>query len=139
MTFCEAVREEVRMQFEYDFLRLGSSVEPRRRHIYLDLGNQSGDGVVDTHAFGYADENFECSSSLIAAQPSIVTSWISPDELEHPITLVMHEDPDYDCIASSFLVVKLLEARASGLELPEGWGQWAQVLGNAARRIDRGD
>src|SRR6185436_6002383 len=82
---------------------------------------------------------FVCSSSLLAAQPDLVTGWIADDELAGPIHLVMHENPDYDCIASSFLVRRLLEARANGKDLPDAWHDWAFVIADSARRIDRGE
>jgi len=127
------------VRIEYDFLRVGSFVEPRRGHIYIDIGNQSLPGVIDTHGDSLESDSFACSSSLIAARPALVTEWITGDDMGQPIRLVMHENPDYDCIASSFLVCKLLEARSKGPGLPEGWDQWAPVIAESARRIDRGE
>jgi hypothetical protein len=127
------------VRIEYDFLRVGSYVEPRRGHIYIDIGNQSLPGVIDTHGRSLESDSFACSSSLIAAQPSLVTDWITGDDMRQPIRLVMHENPDYDCIASSFLVRRLLEARAQGHGLPKDWNEWAPVIANSARRIDRGE
>ncbi len=127
------------MRVEYDFLRVGSVVEPRRSHIYVDVGNQSLPGVIDTHTIDAHLDAFECSSSLIVSDPSLVTGWISGEDLRLPIKVVMHENPDYDCIASSLLVRKLLEAQAVGKVLPDGWHEWAPVVADSARRIDRGE
>ncbi len=35
------------MRVEYDFLRVGSFVEPRRGHAYVNVGNQSRPGVIE--------------------------------------------------------------------------------------------
>ncbi|MGZ5450402.1 MAG: hypothetical protein ACXWLY_13485 [Thermoanaerobaculia bacterium] len=127
------------MRIEYDFLKVGSFVEPRPGYIYIDIGNQSVPGVIDTHPEVVANERFKCSSSLIVDQPALVTDWISGDDLRRSVHLVMHEHPDYDCIASSFLVRRLLEARARGDAFPGGWEEWAPVVAESAKKIDRGE
>jgi hypothetical protein len=129
----------VHVRVQYDFLRVGTSVNPRRGHIFLDIGNRRQPGVIDTHAHEYGADDFECSSTLVAARPSLVTDWLSADDLAGVVTLVVHESPDYDCIASSLLVRKLIEARASGKLLPDGWDEWAPLVANSARRVDRGE
>lgn len=127
------------MRIEYEFLRVGSFVEPRRGHIYIDIGNQSRPGIIDTHGDTPDADAFDCSTSLIVAKPSLVTEWITTEELLGDVRLVMHENPDYDCIASSFLVRHLLEARAKGVDLPPQWHEWAPAVADSARRIDRGE
>ncbi len=127
------------MRIEYDFLKVGSFVEPRPGYIYIDIGNQSVPGVIDTHPDVIENERFKCSSSLIVDQPTLVTDWISGDDLRGAVHLVMHEHPDYDCIASSFLVRRLLEARVRGDAFPRGWEEWAPVVAESAKKIDRGE
>ncbi|HET7436973.1 MAG TPA: hypothetical protein VFN10_19850 [Thermoanaerobaculia bacterium] len=105
--------------------------------MYIDVGNQSCPGVIDTHADSGAE--FECSSTLIAERPHLITDWITPAELAGSVRMVMHENPDYDCIVSSLLARRLLEARADGRSLPEGWDSWARLAAESARRIDRGE
>jgi hypothetical protein len=127
------------MRVEYDFLRVGSVVSPTRGSIYVDVGNATAPGVIDTHAETSGGDAFDCTSSLIVGDPSLVTDWVSARDLSDTVRVVMHERPDYDCIASSFLVRRLLEATAEGRGRPEGWEAWAPVLARSARRIDRGE
>ncbi|MCP4657902.1 MAG: hypothetical protein GY856_21045, partial [bacterium] len=126
------------VEIRYGFLRPGEVVEPRRGYVYLDLGNRKEPGVVDHHFAEYQGEAFECTTSLLQAEPQLVTGWIRAQDLDQPIHVCVHESPDFDCIAASYLARALLAAKAAGRALPEGWSDWAPLLARTARRIDQG-
>jgi len=59
-------------------------------------------------------------------------------DIDGPIHLCVHEQPDFDCIAASYLARALVTAKAEGDALPEGWNVRAPLLARSARRIDAG-
>jgi hypothetical protein len=111
------------MNIEYDFLKVGSVVKPRPGYIFLDVGNRLTDGIIDTHPDVQEADTSACSSTLIVEDPSRVTGWVMPTESEAHI--VLHEVPDFDCVASSLLARRLLEAHSNG-KRPEKWNVWAR-------------
>jgi hypothetical protein len=67
------------LHLKYDFLRVGSVVEPRRGYVYVDIGNRLEPGVIDTHQrAGGSDPSAECTTSLIAREPWLVSDWGTP-------------------------------------------------------------
>src|SRR5258708_621204 len=125
------------MNIEYDFLKVGSVVDPRPGYLYLDVGNRLGSGVIDVHHEERQPGATSCTCSLIADAPSLVTGWVDPTL---PVVhIVLHESPDFDCIASSLLARLLLMAWATGQELPDDWGVIAPLLATSAARIDEGN
>lgn len=124
------------MNIDYDFVRVGTVVEPRPRYLYLDVGNKTTPGIIDTHADPSAAEAAPCSASLIVTTPSLVTDWIQAGDPQ--TCIVVHENPDFDCIASSLLARKLIEARLGSSDQPAGWQRWAPMLAASAERVDQG-
>ncbi len=126
------------MKIQYEFLRVGEVAEPCSGCLYLDVGNRTEPGVIDHHHVVSATAaSFECTSSLIVARPELVTDWIGHAALAGEVRLVVHENPDFDCFAATYLASALLEAAARGAT-PDRWSQWAPALAEAARRMPGG-
>ena len=96
----------------YRFVPYGSRFQVKKDTLVLDVGMETIPGIIDHH---HPDAEPECTASLIVKNPSLVLSHINRDritkESDQPYILYMitHRRPDFDAIASIFLVLKLLE------------------------------
>jgi len=96
----------------YRFVPYGSRFQVKKDTLVLDVGMETGPGIIDHH---HPDAEPECTASLIVKNPSLVLGHINRDritkESDQPYVLhiITHRRPDFDAIASIFLVLKLLE------------------------------
>lgn len=100
------------MDITYKFVNYGERFDPVPGTIVLDVGMKTVPGVIDHH---HPDAETECTASLIIKYPHLVLDHIRPSttgasaaELP-PLTFITHRLPDFDALASIFLVLKLLE------------------------------
>jgi hypothetical protein len=97
---------------EYIFVPYGSRFAPKKDTIVLDVGMETVPGIIDHH---HPDAEPECTASLIVKYPSLVLNHIDRDKMINrlgppPVLhVITHRRPDFDAIASIFLVLKLLE------------------------------
>ncbi len=111
------------MRFHFEFLPQGSTVTARPGHLYLDVGNHLGPGVIDNHAPGAPPE---CTAALVLRFPEFVRS----QPVGNEITLILHQWPDLDAVSAAWLARSLLAGRD---ETP-AWGIWVRYVD----AIDRG-
>jgi hypothetical protein len=96
----------------YRFVPYGSRFQVKKDTFVLDVGMDTIPGIIDHH---HPDAEPECTASLIVKNPSLVLSHIDRDriatESDQPYVLyiITHRRPDFDAIASIFLVLKLME------------------------------
>ncbi|MGB2984513.1 MAG: hypothetical protein WBE26_01410 [Phycisphaerae bacterium] len=93
----ESTSEQRRLRFR--FVPVGTDLNPQARAVALDVGNTTCPGVIDHHMSGMEPE---CATSLVWKRPELVTEHLRgvvPDE----VLWTLHEDPDFDCVASTYL------------------------------------
>lgn len=114
-----------------DFVGHGETA-PRDRagsdHLQLDSGNALLPGVIDHHHLAaYAGS----TASLVCEHPDLVLGAVSRRRAKDtPFTLVLHADPDLDCLASAWLALQILTTGA----LPD----CASRLARYADAVDQG-
>ena len=91
------------------FIGAGSSAPkggPGPDRLYLDVGNDLRPGVIDhhqLHAYGGS------TTRLVFSNPDLVVGSIDARrDPSSPFTIVVHEAPDFDSVASAYLAVSLL-------------------------------
>ncbi len=112
------------------FTGAGSSaaIGPAPDRLYLDVGNDLRPGVIDHHQRHAYDGS---TARLVLSNPDLVAATVQtrPDPAA-PFTIVLHEAPDFDSVASTYLAVVLLTTG----EFPPG----AEALARYADKIDEG-
>ena len=77
---------------KYSFVKVGTEVSSRENTLYLDVGNRLCFGIIDHHQL----KNIKKSAThLVFENPDFI-----PKDLEN---IILHNSPDLDCIASSYL------------------------------------
>jgi len=87
----------------YRFVNYGQRFEPQDNTLVLDVGMATVPGVIDHH---HPEAEAECTASLIVKHPDLVLDHI---HVVDRLTIITHRLPDFDSLASIFLVLKLLE------------------------------
>jgi serine/threonine protein kinase len=119
-------REAVRFAFAGLGERAPAKVPPDR--LYLDVGNDLRAGVLDHH---HMTADAGSTARLVLSRPDLIDAAVNPDRRpDAPFTLVLHEHPDLDCLASAYLATAYLAARA----FPPG----AEALARYVGKIDEG-
>ena len=78
----------------------------RGGRLYLDVGNDFRIGVIDHHSLAAHSGS---AARLVLRHPELIQQAVQPALLDrHPLTIVLHEHPDLDCIASAYLATTLL-------------------------------
>jgi len=95
--------EEISVNFK--FVRNGTTVEKAElNEIWIDVGNKMEMGIIDHH--GEGKDNSVCATEMVYKHPELVLGNITnPNE----VTIVGHILPDFDCVASAYLVKQLVE------------------------------
>ena len=106
----------------YRFVPYGSRFQAKKDTIVLDVGMETIPGIIDHH---HPDAEAECTASLIVKYPSLVLNHIDKSKDLHIIT---HRRPDFDAIASIFLVLRLLET--------EGVDPVMKKIGSYTKMVD---
>ena len=109
----------------FEFVPMGTVMEARAGAVAVDVGGKCIPGVIDHH---FREAGDECAASLLARSPGLVLDHLGTGGV--PFTVIMHSEPDLDCVVSAFLALHL--AREG--RLPAG----AEVLAEYTRRVDRG-
>jgi hypothetical protein len=102
---------------------------PPRDRLYLDVGNDRRVGVIDSH---HVESTYAGSTArLVLMYPKLVADAVRPGrDPAAPFTIVLHKQPDLDCVASAYLAVSQLTTGA----LPEG----AEALARYVDTVDEG-
>jgi len=118
------------MNFEYNFLNLGSTAPERVREneIWLDVGNRCDRQVLDHHS-GDTDGWSTVDLVLKHYKEFIV----SPLKDKDTIILATHSNPDLDAISSIWLTQRLLRANLDTDSIKE-----IQLITNAVSDNDQG-
>ena len=106
--------------FEYQFVPWGSVMEPQQGKLIVDVGNKLIPGVIDHHQ---ADSFIGCAASQIERDPELVLAHkrTFPGD---DVTLIMHYEPDLDCVTSAFFALQLW----SHGRLPDGAAPLARYV-----------
>jgi serine/threonine protein kinase len=119
-------REAVRFAFAGLGERAPEPAPPDR--LYLDVGNDLRPGVLDHH---HMTADSGSTARLVLTRSDLIDAAIAPDRLpDAPFTLVLHEHPDLDCLASAYLATAYLTAGA----FPPG----AEALARYVGKVDEG-
>ncbi len=101
-----------RITSDYRFVPYGSRFRPKKDTLVLDVGMETIPGIIDHH---HPDAESECTASLIVKYPSLVLNHIDREKITqesgqpYVLNIFTHRRPDFDAIASIFLVLRLLE------------------------------
>jgi tRNA A-37 threonylcarbamoyl transferase component Bud32 len=111
----------------FEFMLMGELLEPRAGAVAVDVGGKCVAGVIDHH---FAEAGAHCAASLVAERPALVLDHLADAPAGGPLAIVMHREPDLDCLVASYLVAQL----AGRGVLPEA----APALAEYALAIDAG-
>lgn len=115
----------------FEFVGHGTPAESpleKRDRLYLDVGNGLRPGVIDHHHLAAYSGS---AASLVLAHPDLIEEALAFERKpEDPFTIVLHNSPDLDCVASAYLAISHL---TSG-KFPQG----AETLARYADGVDRG-
>jgi hypothetical protein len=110
------------------FVPLGSVLEPQEKQIVLDVGNRLEPGIIDHHQLRSGESS--STAELVCKHPNFVLDHLKGERAED-ITWVLHEQPDFDAIASLFLAWHIVRCGY----FPPG----TSALRRYANLVDRGD
>jgi hypothetical protein len=132
----EAVGSGQRPLVERDALRLAfvgmgdhapANASPGDR-LYLDTGNDLRPGVIDHHQLTAYNGS---TTGLVLVRPELIDGAVVPTRRpDDSFTLIVHERPDLDCVASAYLASAYLTTGA----FPGG----AEALGHYVDKVDEG-
>ena len=90
----------------FNFVRNGTTAEetPDKNTIWIDVGNKMQKGIIDHH--GDERDDSVCAAEMVYKHPELVLENITDSE---DLTIVGHILPDFDCVASAYLVKQLAE------------------------------
>lgn len=91
------------MKIKYKFIPQGSSAKAEKGKVYLDVGNDVCNGIIDNHT---EKAGKHCSAYLTYHHPELLTSIIDP--YNDNFIIITHERPDYDAILASYLATKIV-------------------------------
>jgi hypothetical protein len=104
-----------------------ASVGPKDR-LFLDVGNDLRPGVLDHH---HLTAHSGSAAGLVLAHAAFIDGAVCQDRSpEAPFAIVLHDNPDLDCIASAYLSLAYLTTRT----FPQG----VDVLARYADEVDEG-
>lgn len=85
--------------------------------IWIDIGNSDRPQVFDHHQMHGCKSSFECMLTRWDSQMGArMHEWKTSDQFPGEVTIHVHEHPDIDCIASTFLIQEVINQR---VEKPE--------------------
>jgi hypothetical protein len=109
----------------FAFVGYGARVEtaPRKPdRLYLDVGNELRVGVIDHHHLAAYQGS---TAGLVAAHPDLVRDVVPPGrDPTSPFQIVLHADPDLDCVVSAHLASAVLTTG----QLPPGAVELARYV-----------
>jgi hypothetical protein len=106
----------------------GTSGAALQDHLWLDVGNDLRPGVIDRH---HLTAGSGSTASLILAYPAFLDQSVARDRRpDAPFTIVLHDKPDLDGVASAYLALSYLSTRA----FPPG----AEALARYVDEVDDG-
>lgn len=129
----------LQVQWRFDFVPAGASLQPRRDAVILDVGGALGPGIVDQHQDGNLGA---CAAELVVRYPEYAYGHLMDDWLRRrddgqdlkgrafSPALVLHYGPDFDSLVAVHLVQRLVEDG----ELPS----YASALAQYAALVDQG-
>lgn len=126
------------VEWRFEFVGHGTTLAPERDIVAVDVGGRLCPGIVDQHG----REESTSSGALVtgnvtASHAHLLDTWL--DQVDRGgslagkkaiFTVRMHADPDFDCVVSSWLVMRVVE---SG-EFP----RFHQALTEYTTRVDQG-
>jgi len=112
------------INFKYEFIGQGSKVNPKhicpntqrikKNIIYLDVGNALEQGMIDHHQLSVkriaeleeSEVYHKCVAGLVIAHPSLILNNLASDqEGSDEITIVVHQNPDFDCFDDDYFLI----------------------------------
>ena len=105
-----------RSSFRFRFVPVGDTAAPftdPQDELWLDVGNRLQPGVIDHHQM---TGNANSAARLVVEHPELMTGALRPDRSpEDPFTIVLQENVDLDCLASSYLAMRYLSSGTFGI------------------------
>jgi hypothetical protein len=125
------------IKFTYNFVKRGSKAKGiAAENIWIDVGNKVDMGVFDHHQEGGLSSSFECIKKNYDKYLTSARDYLKAQEkTTKQITIIVHEEPDLDCIASAYAVKKILEKDYGGEWVDDiAWGELTEYVND----IDNG-
>lgn len=105
--------------------------------FFLDVGNRLMLGAIDHHHMPEGveckGETYRCATRLVTINKSYILNNLTDDATK--IEIVLHENPDFDCYASAYLVEHLIKYK----EFPEGvnvFADYVELVDSGMIRVD---
>ena len=126
------------LHWRHHFVPPGTRCDPSPDTVYLDVGGQLEPGVVDGHQGG----GIATTAELVLRHPEyaygpLLGSWLKRADDGVDLAgrvwrpaLVLHSEPDFDCVVSCLLVERLIEDGA--------FPAYASALAAYSAEVDRG-
>jgi hypothetical protein len=95
-----------RDKIHFDFVCPGGPVPAViGNRVYLDVGNDLRAGVIDHHCATAASAS---TTHLVLDEPKLIDAVVQRFQANDRFHLVMHDNPDLDCVAAAYLVSEYL-------------------------------
>lgn len=104
------------ISYIYSFEKRGAIVPEHilPNELWIDVGNSDREQVFDHHQINSYESSFEC---ILKCWKRQMKSWEKLDKIPEEIKIHVHEYPDIDCIASVWMIQKMI---GSGATHPTG-------------------
>ena len=119
-----------RRSIGFQFAGLGEQITcstQGENRLHLDVGNQLQPGVIDHHHLAAYQGS---AASLVLAHPELILASVNSLREDIPFTIMLHKNPDLDCLASAYLSISYLTSGS----FPEG----GESLARYADSVDGG-
>ena len=83
----------------YRFVPFGTVLDTQPKAVALDVGRGCKPGVLDHH---FAGGSQDCAATLVVRHPELLVQHVQ-DVPTDEVTWILHERPDFDCVASLLL------------------------------------
>jgi hypothetical protein len=97
-------------EIRLSFIKMGAAVHPEPGKLFLDTGNSLTHGILDHHHLSRET----CAAILALERKELYTDWLAGYDA---VDVVLHEQPDIDCIAALCIVDAVLNGKDIGEEL----------------------
>ncbi|MDP2983959.1 MAG: hypothetical protein Q8O92_11610 [Candidatus Latescibacter sp.] len=105
-------------EIRLSFTTMGATVKPEPGKLFLDTGNNLCPGIIDHHQLSHET----CTALLALQRKELYTEWLAglPE-----VEVVLHLQPDIDCIAALYIVDAMLNGKNIGEENLEKLARYA--------------
>lgn len=124
------------MKIKYIFEKVGSKVnELTPNSLWLDVGNDLKTRIFDNHSS--KSEKIKSTFSLICNNRKLVNDSINELKTQNEVYIHIHENPDFDCLFSSYYFELLLNNKELPKEIIDKFEEYIEKIDSGYdKRID---